>query len=209
MEYFYNLAGFANIAAGILLLLFWYLFALLLPYRDLRETLSILVVNRNWVFINTLGVCGSLLGLFGLSGIYLKAADQIGLAGLLGYSLAFLGTALFSATLLWDTLIWPILAGHDPTLLDFKGPIYSSKTFVPFFILSGIIYSLGYVIFALSLTQTGSYPIWACIALMIGAPLFGLGAALGKLQVYTRSIGITLLSAALIWLGIFIIIKII
>jgi hypothetical protein len=40
------------------------------------------------------------------------------------------------------------------------------------------------------------------LLLAIGAPTFGLGAMFGKVQVYPRSIGVTLLSAGLIWLGI-------
>ena len=132
MQKFLGLTGIASIAAGILLLAFWYPYALLLPYKKLSDTLSILVSDQNWVLINLLGVCGSLLGLLGLVGIYLKGADQTGLTGIIGFTLAFIGTVLFTATLLWDTLIWPILVEHDPTLLDFQGPIYTSKTFLPF-----------------------------------------------------------------------------
>jgi hypothetical protein len=36
----------------------------------------------------------------------------------------------------------------------------------------------------------------------IGAPTFGLGSLFGKLQIYPRSLGITLLSGGLIWLGV-------
>ena len=201
MQKFLNITGTANITAGILLSAFWYLYALLLPYQELENTLAILVTDRHWLLVNILGVLGSLAGLIGLVGIYIKVTEETGSAGLFGFILAFLGTMLFTATLLWDTIIWPILARHDPTLLDFQGPIYTSKIFLPFFIFAGIIYSLGYVILAIALAKSGVYPYWGCIMIAVGAPLFGLGSMFGKLQVYPRTIGITLLCIGLIWFG--------
>lgn len=201
MSKFLNLAGTANIVAGILLLLFWYLYALLLPYQKLDNTLSILVSDRHWVLVNIFGVVGSLIGLFGLMGIYFKNPEALGNVGIWGFSLAFLGTTLFTASLLWDTIIWPILVGHDQTLLDFQGPIYTSTTFVPYFIISGAIYSLGYAILGVAVAQSGYFPVWGGVLITIGAPLFGLGSLFGKLQVYPRSVGITLFCIGLIWIG--------
>jgi hypothetical protein len=201
MQKFLNITGTANITAGILLSAFWYLYALLLPYQELENTLAILVTDKHWVLVNVLGVLGSLAGLIGLTGIYIKAADGIGTTGMLGFILAFLGTMLFTATLLWDTIIWPILAKFDPILLDFQGPIYISKTFFSFFIIAGIIYAIGYVLLGITLAKSGVYPYWGSIMIAVGAPLFGLGNLFGKLQVYPRTIGITLFCIGLIWFG--------
>jgi len=41
-----------------------------MPYGELSTTLSIVVKNRQWVWINTLGVLGALAGLLGQAGIY-------------------------------------------------------------------------------------------------------------------------------------------
>lgn len=201
MSKFIHFTGTANIAAGILLLAFWYLYALLLPYQKLTTTLSILVKDSNWVFVNLLGVLGSIAGLVGLIGIYLHAADDIGSTGMIGFLTAFIGTALLTVPLVWDTILWPILTNHDASLLDFSGPLYTSKTFVPFFILAGLVYSIGYIILGIVLVKSGIYPPWSSIFIALGAPLFGLGAMFGKLQVYPRSIGITLMCIGLIWIG--------
>ena len=53
--------------------------------------------------------------------------------------------------LMHNTLLWPILANHDPSLLDFTGLIYTSKTFLPFFIFSGVFYTIGNIIFGLAI----------------------------------------------------------
>jgi len=103
--------------------------------------------------------------------------------------------------MLWETVLWPILVKHDESLLDFQGPIYTSKTFLPFFIVAGLIYSLGYVLVGIGIVQAGALPRIAGILLAVGAPTFGLGSMFGKYQVYPRSIGVTLMSLALIWIG--------
>lgn len=194
-------SGFINIFSGLLMLAFWYLYAILLPYRQLSNTLSILVLDRHWTLVNVLGVSGSTLGLLGLVGLFFVQIDKIGRIGMVGFMCAFVGAALLLGALLWDTVIWPILAQHDPSLLDFQGPIYRSTTFVPFFVAAGLVYSLGFILFGTATAQAEILPVWAGIMLAIGAPLFGLGAMFGSFQVIIRSIGVTVFSLGLIWLG--------
>lgn len=201
MTNFLKVSGYTNIAAGLLLLAFWYLYAILLPYAQLTNSLSILVQDKDWVFVNILGVTGTLLGMVGLVGLYLRIGDASGGLGLAGFVLVFIGTALLLGTLLWDTIVWPILVQHDPSLLDFSGPIYTSKIFVPYFVTAGLVYALGYVLFGIAIARSGMLSSWGGVLLAVGAPLFGMGALFGKMQVYPRSIGITAMGAALIWLG--------
>lgn len=202
MKIFVQWSGYFNIASGILLLLFWYLYAILMPYSQLNTTLSLLVLNKNWTFVNLLGSLGALLGTVGLVGLFISMQDQLSKMATWGFVIALIGTILMFITLVRDTLLWPILAQHDPSLLDFTGPIYTSKTFMPFFIFSVGVYSIGYVLFGLAIAQSGLFPVWTGHLFAWGTLLFGLGAAFGNLQVYIRSVGITGLSAGLIWLGI-------
>ena len=201
MKTFVQLSGYFNIASGVLLLLFWYLYAILMPYSQLDSTLSILVLHKNWTFVNLLGSLGALLGTVGLVGLFISMGDQLSKLAVWGFVIALIGSILMFISLVRDTLLWPILVQHDPSLLDFTGPIYSSKTFVPFFIFSGVVYTIGYVIFGLAIAKSGLYPFWAGHLFAWGALLFGLGAAFGNMQVYIRSAGITGLSAGLIWIG--------
>ena len=55
IERFVEWSGVINVASGVALLAFWYLYAALLPYRKLSTTLSILVDNRFWLPVNILG----------------------------------------------------------------------------------------------------------------------------------------------------------
>jgi hypothetical protein len=200
-EVFIRLSGIFNVASGLTLVAFWYLYAVLLPYRKLSSTLAILAVHRHWTWVNVLGVSGALLGLLGQGGLYMSQMDHVGWPGLIGYLVATAGTALLLAPLLWDTVLWPALAGHDPHLLDFQGPIYRSTSFVPYFMIAGLTYSLGYVVVGIVTARAGVLPAIGGTLLAIGAPLFGLGAALGRLQVIARSLGVTLLGLGLLRLG--------
>ena len=199
---FVRVSGVFNMVSGVALLVYWYSFAAFLPYRELSTTLSLLVKSRNWTWINALGVIGALSGLLGQSGILLGQMDRAGWVGLIGYFVASVGTVLLIGTMLWETILWPVLVRHDASLLDFDGPIYKSSTFVPFFVVSALIYSAGYVLVGVEIVLAGVFPRLAGLLLAVGAPAFGLGALFGKGQVYPRSFGVTMMSAALVWLGI-------
>ena len=201
MKILVNWSGYFNIASGVLLLAFWYLYAALLPYAQLSTTLSILVKDNNWTFVNILGASGALLGIVGLVGLFISLDGELTGWGTAGFMIALLGSILMFAALLRDTLMWPILVSHDPGLLDFTGPIYASKTFVPFFIFSGVLYALGNTMFGLAIAKSSLYPAWAGYLFLAGAVLFSLGAAAGGLQVSIRTVGVTMFGFSLIWLG--------
>ena len=202
MKEFIGMSGFLNLISGISLLIYWYSFAVFMPYRELSNTLVILVKNRHWKWINTLGVLGATAGLLGQAGILIVQIDYLVWQPIIGFFLATLGTLLIIGTMLWDTILWPILVNHDESLLSFQGPIYTSKTFLPFFIVSGLIYAFGYIFVGIGIIQSNILPSTTGYLLAIGAPTFGLGSMFGKFQIYPRTIGVTLMSIGLIWIGI-------
>lgn len=202
MTTFLKVSGYINIFSGVLMLAFWYLYAILLPYSKLSTTLSLLVLDPDWTLVNVLGSLGSLLGILGLVGLYFSLENEISTIATAGFLIAMAGSILMFIALMRDTIMWPILAKHDPSLLDFTGPIYTSKTFLPFFIFSGLLYAAGYVIFGLALANSSIYPQLAGHLLAWGALLFVIGSMFGSLQVYIRSVGLTALTIGTIWLGI-------
>jgi len=200
-DYFLGISGFLNVIAGVTLLAYWYAFAIFLPYRELSTTLSILVKNKNWTWINALGVVGAMAGLLGQAGIYSIQSANTNTYASFGFYVASTGTTLLIGTMLWETILWPILVNYEESLLAFRGPVYSSRTFFPFFIAAGLVYSIGYVLVGIGIVQAGILPRFAGILVAVGAPTFGLGAMFGKAQVYVRSLGVTLMSVGLILLG--------
>jgi hypothetical protein len=198
---FIIISGLLNLAGGIFLIVYWYAFAIFLPYGKLSDTLAILVENRNWSWINILGALGALCGLLGQAGIFITQIDQAHWTSSIGFFIAVAGTTLLIGTMIWESVLWPILVRHDRKLLAFQGPIYTSKTFFPFFVIAGLIYSAGYILVGIGIVQAGVLPRLTGYLIAIGAPTFGFGSMFGKLQVYPRSLGVTLMSAGLIWIG--------
>lgn len=199
---FLMISGVLNIASGLLLVIYWYAFAIFMPYGKLSDTLAILVENRNWTWINSLGILGALFGLLGQAGIYFFQFSSSSSAASIGFYVAVAGTSLLIGTMTWETILWPILIQHDRYLLSFSGPLYTSKVFMPFFVIAGLIYSAGYILVGIGIIRAGIFPPMTGYLLAIGAPTFGLGSMFGKFQVYPRSLGVTLMSIGLVWIGI-------
>jgi hypothetical protein len=199
---FIRIGALRNLLAGIALPAYWYAFALFMPYGELSTTLALLVKNRNWSWINALGVLGALAGVLGQAAIYVIQAPEADGYVTIGFYTAAAGTTLVIGTMLWETVLWPILVAHDEKLLDFQGPIYASRTFIPFFITSGVVFAAGYVLVGIGIARAGVLPAAAGTLLAIGGPAFALGSLFGKAQVYPRSLGVTLMSVGLIWLGV-------
>lgn len=202
MAGFIGIGVYFNFLAGVFLLVYWYAYAIFLPYSKLSSTVSILVRNRNWTWINALGVIGALLGLLGQGSIVVVQGNSSAWYVFIGYYFAVAGTTLLVGTMIWETVLWPLLDRHDDALLDFTGPLYSRRSFIGFFILSGFIFAAGYVLVGVGIMRSGILPWASGFLLATGAPTFGLGALFGKLQVYVRSVGVTLMSAGSIWLAI-------
>lgn len=196
-----RLSGGFNIAAAAVLLIYWYSFVAFLPYLELSTSLSLLVLDPAWTTINATGVAGATLGLLGLPGLYGHHAARLGRAGMTGFVLALLGSGLLLGPMLWDTIVWPPLARHDPTLLDFDGPIYRSPAFLPFFATAGLLWGVGHAVLAIRIARVGVLPRVAAGLVAAGAPLFGLGALFGKAQAIPRSVGLTAFCIGLAWLG--------
>lgn len=194
-------AGYLNIISGLCLFIYWYAYAVFLPYGQLTTTLAILVSNRNWSWINALGVVGASAGLLGQAGILAIQNSYGSWQSSVGFYVAVTGTTMLIGTMLWETILWPILYRVDKTILEFQGPLYSSRIFLGFFISAGLIFGVGYLLVGIGIAQSGVLPRTAGILLGIGAPLFALGSMLGRYQVYARSIGVTLMTVGLIWLA--------
>ena len=198
---FIEFGGWINILAGLLFLSFWLLYVLLLPYNQLTDTLEILVVDSDWFMVNTFGIAGALLGILGLPWLYFAQRDQINGWGTTGFILSLAGSALLLPPLVWDSMLWPVIAEQDPTLLRFDGPIYSSRLFLPYFIGAGVVHCLGFVLFGWGTFRTGILGKYPPLITATGALFFDLGSLAGPVQVYPRTLGLVLFAGGMIWLG--------
>jgi hypothetical protein len=108
-----------------------------------------------------INLLAAVLLLGGLVGPYARQAEATGLLGLVGFLVAFLGTALLVGFLWSNAFVVPSLAVEAPTLLGGGPP----AAFYP----SLVAFALGWVIFGIATLRAGHYPRTAAILLIIGA----------------------------------------
>lgn len=198
-----KISGAANVLSAVLLLLFWFLFALLMPYQDLptAQTLAILVRDPDWLFINLLGVQGAMVGLAGFIGLHVWWIEGSGKLGLAGLTSGFIGLVMLTAQLMWEAFIWKVLIADYSDIFKFTGPLYSSPLFLGVAITAGLLFTVGFILTGLMLSRREPTLRIAAWCLVIGAPLFGLGALAGTAQVIVRSVGIVIFAVGLVWVG--------
>jgi len=195
---FFRVTGIANIVSAVCLLLFWFLYALLLPIDEVATNYHLLILDPDWLLVNGLGVIGFVLVLVGILGIFFKQFNELTLLGMFGFLITVVGLVLYNAGMYYETFIWPILAVSDPNLVTLStGPIYSNPVFFMMQILSGSIYAIGFLIFGISTYKTKSFSKWAILLLVIGVVLF----IPGFFPYAVRTVGIIAYAIGLIWVG--------
>jgi len=195
---FFRVTGLANIFSAVLLLLFWFLYAILLPINEVTTNYHLLILDPDWLLVNGLGVIGFILALVGVLGIFFKQFDDLTELGMIGFLITFVGQAFYNASIYYETFIWPILAQSDPNLINMStGPIYSNPVFFIMLILAGSLYAFGFLIFGYSTYKTETFPKWAILLLVIGVALFIPGFS----PYIIRTLGVIVYAVGLVWVG--------
>lgn len=142
-----------------------------------------------------------LLVLLGLPGIYAGHHRGLGRLGAVGFLGAFAGTYLIAVTGNFGFLA-PVLARESPAVLD------SLNQYEPVIVVNGlaaIVFMIGYVLFGIAMTRTGSIPRLAGMLVAAGGPLHLLGFGLAQLVTTAlwpiAILGAVSLGAGLAWPG--------
>ena len=147
------------------------------------ENFSEVAATAPWVAEALLHLLGTVLLLFGLFGLYARQSEAAGHLGLVGFLVAFLGTALVAGVSWGDVFVVPILADAAPEVLDAGPPLG--------IILSFGVFTVGWVLFGLATLRARVYPRVAAVLLMVGAVL----------AFFPLSLSTVVFGAAVAWLG--------
>jgi hypothetical protein len=158
-----RLSGLAVVAAGVLLLIS----ELLLLTVDF-DSFHAEVAGGSWLAQSFGFLLGFVLLLGALIGLYVRQVEAAGVLGLVGFLVAFLGTALLIGGAWEEAFGTPTLAEIAPQAVSSEGP---PKWLGFGFILSGVLFSLGWVLFGVSTLRARVYPRAAAILLILGAVL--------------------------------------
>jgi len=189
-----------HLAAGVAMAAFWYLYALILPFRLLPKGIHHLAIHRAWPAINLVGTVGSILAVLGWAQLRVEYDSDLGSWAEAAVLIAVVGLVLLAGNLSWEAILWPPIARRDPDLLAFAGPIYRDRLLLTYFSLAGLLFAVGYVMVSFTFPSEVT-PMGSRIGLGIGAPLFAFGPLFGRLQILCRSLGITLVSLGHVWLA--------
>ncbi|MCG8577228.1 MAG: hypothetical protein MI810_20260 [Flavobacteriales bacterium] len=187
-----------SIIGAIGLLVWWFLMPIFLPVADALDNFQNLILDDNWIPINTIGLISILLVTIGFPGFYLKNYLNFKTLGFYGLITASIGLILFTSIQYYETLLWPAAVKINPDLLQVKGALVSGDTRVVVgLVASGIFLGIGYILFGISALQTNTYPKIPLWILIVGAVVFGNGIAFP-----IRTVGLLLFCIGTIWLAI-------
>ncbi len=185
-------AGLALLLAGILVAI-----PIVLHPDETADPGALLL--QSWLTIHTIFIIGDLLSMLGMLGLYAGHAPSLGRAGLAGFILFTLGSALFVGVLIIDAYVVPVLAANLQTqpLLSDSGPLFGGPLGL-IFMATGLIFSLGALLIGVTIMRTAVLPRWAGLLLLLGGPLLAFAPPLPHLA---GTAGGVLLGVSLAWLG--------
>jgi hypothetical protein len=102
--------------------------------------------------------------LIGLVALFGRQAEAFGVLGLTGFVLALLGTTLAAGAAWSQVFVVPRLAEVAPTVAD-----QGTGSVLAGFLLSFLLFGVGWVVFGVATLRTRLFPRWAVILLIVGA----------------------------------------
>ena len=159
-----RLGGFAAVGAGVLFVIAELLYLVV----GLEGTISVETASSGaFLFQGLLFLLAGILLLGGLVGIYASRSEEMGTLGLVGFLIAFVGSAL-AVGAFWDvTFVPPALARDAPELLGTDPPpiilVANSASFA--------LLALGWLLLGLTVLRARVYPRVVAVLLMVGAVL--------------------------------------
>lgn len=132
--------------------------------------------------------------------IYVSQIEEMGVLGLVGFSLLLIGMAVYLGFQFDMAFVWPVLAEKAPKLIDFSGPMFRHPRFAFMHFWMEPIHSIGTLLFGIALIKARVLPRIASILFIIGMIL---SAGVLFPPFLLRAVGGVIGSFALTWIASF------
>lgn len=158
----FKLSGLSAILSGLLFIII----QVIHPSDSLSS-----IGTKMWMIAHILTFIFPILGIIGITGIYLLQSERAGLLGFLSYSLLFSAFILMICFGFYEAFIAPSLITEAPiyvasalSILEGKtGPQYISELYI----LNSITYLLGGLLFGISIIRAKVFPKWSGFTLIL------------------------------------------
>jgi hypothetical protein len=167
----YTLSAYAGILSGVSIFI--------------GTLLTDLIKTSKGTLFNFLG---ALIGLFGVTGIYVWQSGEAGIFGLVAYVLIFIGLTLIACIDFWGYFFSPSLT--EEHLAEIGKSSAMQVTYISFFI-----FLIGDLLFGLSVIMAGKFPVIASLLFTIGF----IGTVFRPMNQLITFVGLTLSSIGLAW----------
>jgi hypothetical protein len=184
-------SGLISILAGVL-------YALAAILHPVGEDIAA-YTSPNWVPAHLIYWVSAILMLFSLIGLYARQVEKAGWLGLVGFVLAFIGTAFVGSIFVMASTVIHLVAVENPALFERVGTPSTATVLV---VVLG--FSLGYILFGVASMRAGVLPRWSGLLLIIGVSFFMISEA----PLFDRSlshvivtVGDVVFGLGLAWMG--------
>ena len=159
------------------------------------------VASAGWVWIHVLFLVSLISGVFLLQGLLARYLDAGGRKlGALWFALAVISLLLILGLDYAEVFIFPVLAVEFPEVVARYGDGVAMPSLAFVFPASGVLFLVGWSLFALELKKTGSIDPRAAMFLLVSVVAFSAGLS-GFLPFVAVKIGAALFGIGLIWAG--------
>jgi hypothetical protein len=169
-----RLSGVSAILAGLCFVVI----GLVHPVNEIAS-----VTTPIWIVAHIAATSLGFFGLYGMAGIYARQVEKAGWLGLAGFLLFSVWMALVGFFSFIEVAVLPILASEFPPFVTsvmgmFSGaPIRVDLGVLPLmWNISGALYFLGPLLFAIATFRAGVFPRWSAVLLALGSFLMPVGA---------------------------------
>ncbi len=160
---------------------------LMSPFIVDFDNLSGSTATGAYAFHHGLLMLATLLLLGGIPGLHARQSEIAGRLGWAGFLVSLVGTAMLMAHFWGQTFIAPAVAATAPSLIDRPTPLLMAEIMLSF-----LPFTLGWVLFGVSMLRAGAYPRAAAALLIVGSLIPMIGRIAGSALI---------LGLALTWLG--------
>jgi len=195
-----KLSGISLLVSCTCFLLFFGLYAVLLPINADNSNYASLLASHAWIPVNLIQLIAIVTGIFGALGLVPKDTEQTGCLGIVGLVILITGYIMMAGLSFIETFAWATLGRLiEPTQMQtIASDSLRTQPFQTASTLGFHLFSLGYILLGSTLFAAHIYPRWMTACLIAGALLLSTSFLLGALRYKLSPIALLLLGGGLI-----------